>query len=82
MSISYQLAQTLGLSPLVAAALLAAGGGGTNTALVAGFLLVATVLSAAAVRVVPETRTRDLTDPALDARLAAADGAPAPQAAS
>jgi MFS family permease len=66
-STSYQLAQTLGsgFAPLIAASLLAASGGGTNTELVATFLLIVAVISASAVRSLPETRSRDLTDPNL-----------------
>lgn len=54
-STSYQLAQTLGsgFAPLVAAGLLAAYGG---VGWVAGFLVVVALLSAVAIRFVPETR--------------------------
>lgn len=67
-STSYQLAQTLGsgFAPLIAAALLAAGGG-TGTAMVSAFLVVVALLSALAVRLVPETRDRDLDDRAVTA---------------
>jgi MFS family permease len=66
-STSYQLAQTLGsgFAPLIAASLLAASGGGTNTELVATFLLIIALISASAVRSLPETRNRDLADPHL-----------------
>jgi MHS family shikimate/dehydroshikimate transporter-like MFS transporter len=54
-STSYQLAQTLGsgFAPLIAASLLAGLGG---VGWVAGFLIVVALLSALAIRLVPETR--------------------------
>jgi MHS family shikimate/dehydroshikimate transporter-like MFS transporter len=57
-STSYQLAQTLGsgFAPLIAASLLAAAGGGTSTWLVAAFVVIVALLSAGAIRLVPETQ--------------------------
>jgi MFS family permease len=58
-STSYQLAQTLGsgFAPLIAASLLAGLGG---VGWVAGFLIVVALLSALAIRLVPETRGQAL----------------------
>ncbi|WP_166877786.1 MFS transporter [Salinibacterium sp. ZJ450] len=56
-SLSYQIATTLGagLAPLIAAALLAAGGGGTNTGLIALFFTGLCVITGIAVLVSRET---------------------------
>lgn len=64
-STSYQLAQTVGsgFAPLIAASLLAASAG---TGLIAGFLAVVALLSALAIRLVPETRGHHLTEQSPD----------------
>ncbi|MGW4830286.1 MFS transporter [Amycolatopsis japonica] len=62
-SLSYQLAQTVGsgFAPLIAASLLAAAGGGTNTGLIAGFLIVMAAISVITLRLTPESRQTELT---------------------
>lgn len=62
-SMSYQLAQTIGsgFGPLIGASLLAVAGGGSKSWLIAAFLVAVGLLSALASRFLPETRAESLT---------------------
>lgn len=78
MSVSYQLAQTIGagFGPLIAASLLAAAGGGTQSWLVSAFLLAVGLVSAIAARYLPETHITSLTETATEKPSSAPPGSP------
>ena len=81
-SASYQLAQTIGsgFGPLIGASLLAAAGGGTRSWLIAAFLVIVALISAAASWLLPETRAESLTTATGQAGSAAVAAPPAERA--